>query len=194
MAAPPSAIFSFSLFGGRAVVVAEAEVGAADAALDPQLRRDPVLRGDHGAGLDQAGGAELVLGDGLRVALDLEQDRQALVDHAADVEVELAGDRIVVAARALHRLVADLQAAEAEREAERQPATAVMEAAGRGRLRIGGGVADGARLRGHGLGQRGGGGKDSGGGEDERRSLHRNPFQGDRKVVPPDCASLGPAA
>ncbi|MBK7076437.1 MAG: hypothetical protein IPH44_29515 [Myxococcales bacterium] len=117
---------------------------------------------------------------------------EALVEHAADVEVELAGDRIVVAAGAVHVGVADLHAAQAEREAEHHPTAALVVPTSGGRLRVGRRVSDRLRLGGHGLGQGGGRSEDGGGGEDERRSLHRNPFQGDRKVVPGDSASLGP--
>ena len=123
----PTAPISAKPFSGTVstpkYAVVDLQVREPDAALDPQLRREPVLARDHQRALDQRRRvAERVDLEGLDVALELAHQREARPDEATDVTGALAGERAVVAVRALDVATAVRHAAEPEAEAEDEPA------------------------------------------------------------------------
>src|SRR5262249_22630287 len=83
------------------VLVLDLEVREADAALDPELRGDPVLPRDHQRALDERGLTEPGRLERLRVDLDLTHQREARAEEAAEVHRALPRERAVVAVDAL---------------------------------------------------------------------------------------------
>src|ERR1041385_6877643 len=102
------------------VVVIGLQVREANAALDPELRREPELARDHQHVLAEHDVAVLTSGidlHGLRVDLSFTHQREARSDEAADVSIDLERGGVVVAVVAARDLAAGVvHAAKADAE------------------------------------------------------------------------------